>query len=285
MQIVLVNVAPDGNRGACALTWASLDLVFAAFPSASVAIVPIAVTPPEADPFRHTLRRYPNVTILPPLFDGEGKRPLALLIRLAGKIGEVIRFGRERTNGNPTLEWIRNSDLAVSVGGVVFETLGKTLAEDARLLIRLLPLLAAQKIGISSVMVGAPSIRGSGVFCAAGFSQEQRPCFREIASPRARFKNILRTARSRSCPIAHSRSISLHRGTRSSSPGGASIRMQRRSLSSSRPSCGPMSGAKTTSLFSSPCRDGSSMQAWPLRSSLCGSLTKIASSASIWRGS
>lgn len=155
MQIVLVNVAPDGNRGACALTWASLDLVFKAFPSASVAIVPVAVTPPEADPFRHTLRRYPNVTILPPLFDGEGKTPLGLLIRLAGKIGEVLRFRRERTNRNPTLEWIRNSDLAVSVGGVVFETLGRKLAEDARLLIRVLPLLAAQKIGISSVIVGA----------------------------------------------------------------------------------------------------------------------------------
>jgi polysaccharide pyruvyl transferase WcaK-like protein len=77
------------------------------------------------------------------------------LIRLAGKIGEVLRFGRGRTNRNPTLEWIRNSDLAVSVGGVVFDTLGTKLDEVARLLIRVLPLLAAQKIGIPSVMVGA----------------------------------------------------------------------------------------------------------------------------------
>jgi polysaccharide pyruvyl transferase WcaK-like protein len=155
VNVVLVNVAPDGNRGACALTWASLDLVFRAFPQASVAIVPVAVTPPEVDPFRHTLRRYPNVTILPPLFDGEGKRAAGLLCRLAARVAEVAWFDRERPNGNPTLEWIRNSDLAVSIGGVVFENVGGTLREDARLLIRLLPLLAAQSIGVPSVIVGA----------------------------------------------------------------------------------------------------------------------------------
>ena len=155
MQIVLVNVSSDSNRGACALTWASLDFVFQAFPQASVAIVPVAKTPPEVDPFRFTSRRYPSVEILHPLFDGEGKTAPALLWRLARSLSNVFRFGRERKNENVTLEWIRNSDLAVSVGGVHFETTGGTLRDDARFLIRLLPLLAAQKIGIPSVFVGA----------------------------------------------------------------------------------------------------------------------------------
>jgi polysaccharide pyruvyl transferase WcaK-like protein len=155
MQIVLVNVSPDSNRGSCALTWASLEFVFKAFPLASVAIVPIAVTPPDAAAFRHTTRRYPNVEILQPLFDGEGKRPLALLWRLAGRLREILRFDRERRNQNPTLEWIRNCDLAVSVGGVTFETCGGTLRDDARLVIRMLPLLAARKIDVPSVFVGA----------------------------------------------------------------------------------------------------------------------------------
>jgi polysaccharide pyruvyl transferase WcaK-like protein len=155
MQIVLVNVTTDSNRGSCALTWASLDFVFEAFPQASVAIVPIAVTPPEADPFRHTRLRYPNVEILPPLFDGEGKRTLALLWRLAKSLAGVFRFDRKRQNQNRTLEWIRNSDLAVSVGGVHFETIGGTRRDDARFVIRLLPLLAAQKIKVPSVFVGA----------------------------------------------------------------------------------------------------------------------------------
>lgn len=155
MQIVLVNVTPDSNRGACALTWASLDLIFKAFPRASVAIVPIAMTPPDAAPFRHTLRRYPNVEILPPLFDGEGKRPFALLCRLARSLFDVFRIDRERQDRNPTLEWIRNCDLAVSVGGVIFETYGGTLRDDARFVIRLLPLLAAQRIAVPSVLVGA----------------------------------------------------------------------------------------------------------------------------------
>lgn len=155
LKIVLLNVTPDSNRGSCALTWASLELVFEAFPRASVAIAPIAVTPPDAAPFRHTVRRYPNVEILRPLFDGEGKPPVALLCRLAGKLAEILRFNRERMNRNPTLEWIRNSDLAVSVGGVTFETCGGTLRDDARFVVRLLPLLAAQKIDVLSVLIGA----------------------------------------------------------------------------------------------------------------------------------
>jgi len=155
MQIVLVNVSPDSNKGACALTWASLDLVFKAFPRASVAIVPIAMTPPDSAPFRHTMRRYPNVEILPPLFDGEGKHPVALLWRLARSLGEILRFDRERPSGNRTLEWIRNCDLAVSVGGVNLHTYGGTLRDDARFLVRMLPLLAAQKIDVPSVLVGA----------------------------------------------------------------------------------------------------------------------------------
>jgi polysaccharide pyruvyl transferase WcaK-like protein len=155
MRIVLVNVSSDSNRGACALTWASLELVFKAFPRSSVGIIPIAVTPPEAAPFRHTIRRYPSVEILPPLFDGEGKLALALLWRLARRLGEVLRFDREGWNQNPTLEWIRNCDLAVSVGGVTFETCGGTLRDDARFVIRMLPLLAARRVDVPLALVGA----------------------------------------------------------------------------------------------------------------------------------
>jgi|GEM_PF-2947714 len=155
MRIALVNVWPDSNKGACALTWASLDLVSRAFPGASVALVPTAVNPPDPDPFRHTIPRYPNVTILPPLFDGEGKRPAVQLWHLARKLGEIFRFDGERPSANPTLEWIRNSDLVVSVGGVNFQTAEATLRDDPRLVIRVLPLLAAQRIGIPTVLIGA----------------------------------------------------------------------------------------------------------------------------------
>jgi polysaccharide pyruvyl transferase WcaK-like protein len=155
LQIALVNVWPDSNRGACALTWASIELVYKEFPRASVAIVPTAVTPRDPAPFRHTTRRFPNIEVLPPLFDGQGEPALSLLWRLARSLGEVLRFDGERANQNRTLEWIRNSDLAVSVGGVNFNTCGGTLREDARFVIRVLPLLAAQKVGVPSVLVGA----------------------------------------------------------------------------------------------------------------------------------
>jgi len=155
LRIALVNVFPDSNKGACALTWASLDIVLEAFPEAEIALVPTAVTPPDPAPFRHTLPRYPTVTILPPLFDGEGRGALALLWRLAQKLGEILRFERARPNENPALEWIRRCDLVVSVGGVNFLTAEDTIRDDPRLVIRVLPLLAAQKIGIPTVLVGA----------------------------------------------------------------------------------------------------------------------------------
>lgn len=155
MRIALVNVFPDSNKGACALTWASLDLVFRAFPGASVAIVPTAVTPPDPAPFRHTLPRYPDITILPPLFAGEGNGPAVLLWRLARKLATIFRFHRQRRSEHPTLEWIRNCDLMVSVGGVNFLTREAALRENPRLVIRVLPLLAAQKIDVPTVLVGA----------------------------------------------------------------------------------------------------------------------------------
>jgi polysaccharide pyruvyl transferase WcaK-like protein len=156
-QIALVNVSSDANRGACALTWASLQLLSAAFPEASIAIVPIAETGTPADPppFRHTARRYPDVKILPPLFDGQGKPVPILVGRLARSLAEILRLDRKRRSRNSTLEWIRNSDLVVSVGGVVFETCGGTFRHDARFVVRLLPLLAASKIDVPTVLVGA----------------------------------------------------------------------------------------------------------------------------------
>ncbi|MES2196795.1 MAG: polysaccharide pyruvyl transferase family protein [Pseudomonadota bacterium] len=157
VRIALVNVASDSNRGACALTWASLDLLFRAFPHASIAIVPAAESETRADPppFRHTARRYPGVAILPPLFDGQGRAAPMLIWRLARSLSELFRFDRKRPNRNSTLEWIRNCALVVSVGGVTFETYGGTLRHDARFLARVLPLLAAWKIDVPAVFVGA----------------------------------------------------------------------------------------------------------------------------------
>jgi polysaccharide pyruvyl transferase WcaK-like protein len=101
------------------------------------------------------MRRYPDVKILPPLFAGEGKPTFVLLCRFAKSLSEVLRFNSKRHNQNPTLEWIRNCELAVSVGGVNFETYGGTLRGDARFIVRTLALLAAQKINVPSVFVGA----------------------------------------------------------------------------------------------------------------------------------
>lgn len=154
-RIALVNVSSDNNRGSCALTWASIEFVLEAFPEASIAIIPMAETPRSADPFRHTKKRYPGVEILPPLFDGGGRTVLPLLAMLARSLQKILTFDRRRPNPDRTLEWLRHCDLVVSVGGVTFETFRRTLRDDARFLIRILPLLAAEKIGLDYVFVGA----------------------------------------------------------------------------------------------------------------------------------
>ena len=165
VRIALVNVGSDANRGATALTWASLGFLFSAFPEAAIAIVPDAEAETPADPprFRHTARRFPGVTILSPLFDGARERERRfpwlrvrrLIWRLACSLGGILRFDRSRSHHNPTLEWIRTSDLVVSVGGVTFATPEGDLRQDARFVSRMLPLLAAQRIGIPTVLVGA----------------------------------------------------------------------------------------------------------------------------------
>jgi polysaccharide pyruvyl transferase WcaK-like protein len=154
-RIALVTVSSDSNRGACALTWASIEFVLEAFPGASIAIIPIAETPASPDAFRHTRRRYPNVEILPPLFDGGGTSVFRLLGLLTQSLRKILTFKRERPNSDPALEWLRHCDLVVSVGGITFETLHGTFRDDARLLIRSLPLLAAEKIDLRFVLVGA----------------------------------------------------------------------------------------------------------------------------------
>src|SRR5205814_876732 len=135
----------------------SLYLLFSAFPRASIAILPTAQTetPPDPPPFRHTTRWYPNVPILAPLFDAQGRATLSLICRLASTLSELVHFDRKRRNSNSTLEWIRNSDLVVSVGGRNFRTYGNTFRDDARFMTRLLPLLAAQKIDVPTAFVGS----------------------------------------------------------------------------------------------------------------------------------
>jgi polysaccharide pyruvyl transferase WcaK-like protein len=150
MRVTLANVYNDDNRGGCALTWAALDLIRAAFPGADIAVIPIATTPAPAAPFRHTARRYPEVEILPPLFDGRGRSAPLLAANLARRVVDVVRSSRV-----PALAAIRDSDLVVSCGGVILHTTEGGIGGDARLLIRTLPLLAAQRMGVPVVLLGA----------------------------------------------------------------------------------------------------------------------------------
>jgi hypothetical protein len=180
MQIAIVNVSSDCNRGACALTWASIYLLRSAFPEGSIALVPVheQETPPDPPPFRHTMRRYPDIPILPPLFVGDGKSAWGLVWRLVRSLSRIRSLDRERRNPDPALEWIRNSDLVVSVGGVNFETLGGTLRHDGRFLTRPGRSTFPRR---SSGPRSARSIRGWAASCIAGSPRRPRKSSRAIA--------------------------------------------------------------------------------------------------------
>ena len=160
MRIVLTNVHNDDNRGSCALTWAALDMLLKAFPHARIGIEPIAALRNQvagvarANPFRHTNRRYPGIDVLPPLFEGRGRMALIRAGLLAWRTAKVFQLNVLRSEKHPTLEWIRNSDLAVSRGGLIFHTIPPNLRGDVGFLIRMLGVLAAQQFGVPVALLG-----------------------------------------------------------------------------------------------------------------------------------
>jgi colanic acid/amylovoran biosynthesis protein len=160
VQIVLTNFHNDDNRGSCALTWAALDVLLKAFPHARIGIEPIATLRNEVagaareNPFRHTNRRYPEIEVLPPLFEGRGRPALIRASLLAWRVVKVLQSDVIRPERHPTLEWIRNSNLAVSRGGLIFHTIPPTLRGDVGFLIRTLGILAAQQFGVPVVLLG-----------------------------------------------------------------------------------------------------------------------------------
>jgi len=77
--------------------------------------------PSDPDPFRHTMPRYPNITILRRSSTERESAPPFSFGFSRGSWPD-FSFDRHRRSANPTLEWIRTCDLVVSVGGVNFQT-------------------------------------------------------------------------------------------------------------------------------------------------------------------
>ncbi|MCU1348289.1 MAG: hypothetical protein JWO56_1319, partial [Acidobacteria bacterium] len=174
MQISLVNVADDNNRGSCALTWAAIDLLRLTFPEAGLTIIPLAAAPAPPAAFRHTARRFPDVRFVAPISAGRQQTDFGRGIRLLHKSVAALRV-RADSNGGPDdwLSAIRRSDLVVARGGLSIHAYYNSIRGDLGFVERMSPLLAARRLRRPIVLLGAQ---------IGPFTTVPRFLFRRIAS-------------------------------------------------------------------------------------------------------
>lgn len=121
MRIAVVNCYGDANRGSAALNMVAVSAAMAVDPAAEVGIVSIRDFSQKSleRSFRHTLREFPNVELLPPLLNRDSIRggrftsiPAELLTSIWSKHPLVV---------GETAGFLSGSDLIISRGGVIYD--------------------------------------------------------------------------------------------------------------------------------------------------------------------
>jgi polysaccharide pyruvyl transferase WcaK-like protein len=152
-RIVIVNAFADDNRGGAALTQAAVDVARAIAPGgADVFIVPVRET--TAGAFRH-LRRANDVTVLGPLVHPRAGRCGTVVALAASALmlaGLRTSFGGARPT---TYRALRDADLVISRGGVIFAQRNAGPGDLARLWFAALPCIVAGRFRRPLVFVGA----------------------------------------------------------------------------------------------------------------------------------
>jgi polysaccharide pyruvyl transferase WcaK-like protein len=147
--IVIGNVFSDHNRGGAALTAASIRAVQQALPGRPITVIVVA-QPGQQLTRSHgeTMRRFPDVELLPPAYPA-ARGPLAGLRATLGSLWAVARGRRAR--GSESLRRIAAAELVVSRGGYVFvdrRGFGGLLA----LWHTAFPIIYASRLGIPTVV-------------------------------------------------------------------------------------------------------------------------------------
>lgn len=119
-RVSIVNCYGDVNRGSAALNAVAIRAAKTIFPDAQIRIIPINdfSDKERSESFRHTLKSFPDVQILPPMLSKQSLRggawtstPLEMVTRLVQ---------RHRWVNEATADFIEGSDLVISRGGVVY---------------------------------------------------------------------------------------------------------------------------------------------------------------------
>jgi hypothetical protein len=150
-KVVICNCYSDHNLGSAALNEAAVLAAKHAFPGCEVTIITAGIKEKfSRDLFRHSLRRHPDVVVLPPpLAPSSSWRGSGLAASLRGELS--LRTGRPTIDG-PAMDALRGADLALSRAGVVIFDPGSS----RRLLgqyLTMFPVLAAAHIGVPTASV------------------------------------------------------------------------------------------------------------------------------------
>jgi polysaccharide pyruvyl transferase WcaK-like protein len=146
--VVVSNAFSDDNRGGAAITGSTIGLLNDAFPRWRVALESV-----QAGSFRslyrHTLRRHPQTSVLPPLVTpGRGPWPG---VRAVARSLLILLF--PRISRGPAMKALRQASLVVSKGGFVFVDRGGARGLMA-LWLTTFPLILAARLGIPFVLLG-----------------------------------------------------------------------------------------------------------------------------------
>jgi polysaccharide pyruvyl transferase WcaK-like protein len=115
-NVIVSNIFGDANRGGAAITAQAIAAARQAYPECVVTGIVVRDEKPELT-HRHTIRRFPEIELLPPPFVASGHRLGGLMAALRSLAAIALpRSGRN----NVVLEQLRQAELVISKGGYVF---------------------------------------------------------------------------------------------------------------------------------------------------------------------
>lgn len=150
-EVLISNVFPDANKGGATITWATIEAVREAFPGSHISLLPVQVRSEQVlESYKYTIKRYPDVNILPPFgvpraerFSG-GRAFLRSLSYLTVAANDQDKIASR----------IRSARAVVSKGGYVFVD-RRTVGDLLSFWITVLPLLVAIRSGVPAMAIGA----------------------------------------------------------------------------------------------------------------------------------
>jgi polysaccharide pyruvyl transferase WcaK-like protein len=186
MRVAIVNCYNDNNRGSAALNLAAIEMVTTVFgDDVEVTLVPLAHDAASGtllEQFRHTLKRFPRVTVADPVFDPSNRR-----FEIASAVRHWWRPSGSSLN-HDTLDRLASADVVVSRGGVIVHGRTPGVGGTASLATRTMALRAAQRLGIATVVYGAQvgpfNSTGSARLASRLLSSAQLAVVRDLTSLR-----------------------------------------------------------------------------------------------------